>query len=613
MSRIQGMSLAALVLAWPFSATAAGVCPANWLGYTLAVDGSGSSSGWDSNMKFTTITECTPANAGVTAGCDPVASGSRYCLFKGEVNGSRTVTPLPGATDIKDVSAIRFEMRIPESGHWNKKLFFQGGFGADGVVAPAKGKTLGGQKYTALDRGYAVVSMDSGHAGLASLTIAGYTVFGLDQVQRTDYGYRAIGVMTDAAKKLLTSVRAEALDKSYYVGCSNGGRQALNAAKRFYDKFDGVLSGAPAINGVGMLMQAAWDVHQLDPINATPAISTADQKRIGTALRNKCDGLDGVTDGMVSDYKACDAKARQDGFPDELVCKTALQTNCLWPSKAVALKAIMNGPQINGVPVAVKSVWDPAMITTELFGEAAFASWKSWRFQSPGGGRPIATLIGGGMLAQVANNQPVRQPGDFNAAAYLYLLNFPFASTSGYNKLITPTPANAPVAQKYSFAAPSTELNVPTPSDLSAFRDKKGRIIVFTGSGDPAVPVKDITNWYEQLKLNDTTADTYARLYVVPGMAHCGGGPSADVFDLFEVLDNWVPKQVVSAPGSPPEDFVKAIPEQYGYIKATVRSDNESIAEAGISRNASRPLCPYPKIAKYRSGPVDDMHSYACQ
>lgn len=514
-----------------------------------------------------------------------------YCSVSGVLTVAR-----PGGA-----SVIHFEMSLPDD--WNGKFVFQGGGGTDGAVNSAVGTLI--QKNTgdtALARRYAVVSMDSGHAVSINLWDAAfsggsglydaYTAFGNDAIQRLDFAYTAIESMTDGAKDIIARYYGMGPARSYFVGCSNGGRQAVMAAKRYHDKFDGVLAGAPAINFARQAMQAAWDAQKFNDLvagtNNKPGdvLSRSDMNAVANKIRAICDRLDGAGDGMVADVAACQSELGRQGFPANLACSPTVSSPCLAPSKVTALRNVMMGPRTRdtGASLYASWPWDPGM---ESGGSASITSWRSWRIASDiGFGHSIATVIGTGVLAQVATSHPDPDYGGTATGSWAYLQNYDLSSSAVEQTMN----AVGWSAAGQTFGKPYEELNVPSPEDLRAFRDKGGKIITYIGSADPAVSLNDTTSWFNRLMAFDPAHRQYARLYVVPGMNHCGGGPATDIFDLFSELERWSESGV--APSDQPLDQRVVI----GYLNPA----NLDLPPALVwSRDRTRPLCEYPRVARY--------------
>jgi feruloyl esterase len=417
--------------------------------------------------------------------------------------------------------------------------------------------------------------------------------------------------MTDAAKAIVNGYYGSQPVKSYFVGCSNGGRQAFMAATRFASKFDGVLAGAPAINIAKQVLQGAWDAKKLSDLVGTSnnkpwnIITTGDMNLISSRIRSVCDGLDGATDGMVADVAACQVALANAGFPASLTCPSGSTSNCLSAAKVSALTAIMGGPKSSGMVAQLYSdwSWDPGM---ETYGTSSTTSWRSWRIGSDiGFGYPLATVIGAGALAQVMNANADPSIGGFGGSsvgAWNYLT---LSYDMGYWNVDARMNAVGYSLAGLQFGKPYDEFDVPSPENLTAFANKGGRIIVYNGSGDPAVSLNDTVNWYKKLQAFDPNYRSYARLYVVPGMTHCGGGPATDIFDLFTPLENWVEPTAASPTPIAPSDALGP-----NRVIASLNPDNLDLPGALVwSRDRKRPLCEYPNVPRYH-GPAAPFTNY---
>lgn len=497
-----------------------------------------------------------------------------------------------GTTGAGNRRNIRFNLRMPTR-NWNGKFFFQGGAGTDGFLNDAVGKLQGNQEGTALGHNYAVVSTDSGHNSESLPTISTnifglfnvVTEFGRDYELRVDYGYRAIELVTIVAKALINDYYGSPPEKSFFVGCSNGGRSAFEAAVRFSSEFDGILAGAPAIAIANQIMQAADDAKILASFSWWPglpgkAFSRNEMRMVAQTVRTQCDELDGVADNYVADWKRC-----QEVFNPEVMLCTDWQISpvCLDSSKLTALKKMIAGVKTSaGTPVYAPFAWDPGLGTTDLF-----SSWSTWRLRSFSGflagwyPYPIMSWLGGGMLAEVISTPPLPFDGTSGDA---------FRFLKAYN--IDTGYANLTVTNTIFLKSAQELYNVPDPTtSLAAFRDRGGKMMVFTGSADPTVSVHHIVNWYNGLTEQDTKAGkhttNYARLYVIPGMNHCSGGPATDKFDLFSALEQWVDKPA----------------EQPKTVIASVANGNDDFPKELMSTSMQRPLCAYPSVARFAPVP----------
>lgn len=463
-----------------------------------------------------------------------------HCLFQG------TFEPRTGPGGQR--FGIGFELRLPSE--WQGKWVFQGGGGLDGVLAPSYG-VAGGANPPALVRGFAVVSTDGGHRSGSMIDAH----FALDQQARIDYAYNAVDKTTLLAKLLIGRFYGKPPRRSYFVGCSNGGRQALMAAERMPLQFDGIVAGDPSFHLTRVNLDEAWN--EIVAARAAPRdaqgrpilgalFSDADLQLVGTAVLKKCDGLDGLVDGMINDYRAC----RFD--PAVLRCKGAKSASCLTTQQITALKQVMEGPRDSRGRALYASFPYDAGIADPAFRRMHFGTSDSAQTNSAD-----ATL-------------------GFDSLRYY--------------SLTPPDPAFDPM--KFDFdrdpvrLAETAKINDSDAEYLSSFASH-GKLILFHGLSDQGLSPLDTVDWYERARAhNSAPIDNWARLFLVPGMTHCAGGPSTDQFDMLTALDDWVEQ------GRPPERIVakgKAFPGQ------------------------SRPLCPYPRVARYVGGDTRSESSFACK
>jgi hypothetical protein len=227
--------------------------------------------------------------------------------------------------------AIGFEMRMPRS--WNGRFFYQANGGIDGsVVTAAGGVGGGGVLDNALNKGFAVLSSDAGHG-------APTPFFGLDPQARLDYGYQAVGKLTPMAKSAIQTAYGKAPDRSYLGGCSNGGRHAMVAASRYADQYDGILAGNPGFSLPKAATAQLWKAQQYAKVatkdangqpDLTKAVSPAEFQLIGRKIVERCDALDGATDGQVNDVQACQAAFNlQRDVPTCTAANTARDGSCI--------------------------------------------------------------------------------------------------------------------------------------------------------------------------------------------------------------------------------------------------------------------------------------------
>ncbi len=550
-----------------------------------------------------TITSATPmaANA-VTSTADGVSLAlPAHCVVLGKMNPR---TGIDGKSYV-----INFEMRFPTA--WNGRFFHQVNGGNDGDISTdstrAYGRMLGGSPASnGLIGGFAVLSSDAGHAPDASyandastgLGIMGQA-FGLDPQARKDYGYGAVGSVTPMAKSLINAAYGRGPDRSYMVGCSNGGRHGLVASTRYANDYDGILAGDPGFNLPKAGIAEQWDSQALmaaaqsnDSVTGRPAIwsalSATDLGYVNTQILGKCDALDGVADGMVSDVKSC-----QTAFSlatDVATCATGVTPNgtCLSAVQKTALTKIFGGAK-NSTGTALYADWP--------FANGINASgWRIWKMGvTNGNGSGLAKYgvnmaLGGASVAYLFSTPPAdpKVLAGQGSTSIDSVLNYNFDNANApINAATTTFPESA-----MSFMTP------PNPTNLATLRDRGAKLLVFHGSADPVFSYNDTLNWYAGLSsANNGDASKFARVFPVPGMNHCSGGPAADQFDFLTPLVAWVEKGV--APDT---------------VIATARTATQNTDLGTVLAGRTRPLCAYPKVAKYQgSGSIESAASFSCQ
>jgi len=487
-----------------------------------------------------------------------------HCLVTGRMN--ERVGPIDGVS-----YAIGFEMRLPQN--WNGRFFYQANGGVDGSVVTATGGVNGGSGTTnALNMGFAVISSDAGHAAALGAT------FGIDPQARLDYGYQAAATLTPMAKNVISTAYGKGPDRSYFGGCSNGGRHTIVAASREPEQYDGYLVGDPGFrlplaaiaNIAGAQSYATVATNTAD---LSTGFTTAERTLVSNAVLAKCDALDGSTDGMVQDTAAC--QAAFDLARDVPTCSGARNGSCLTAAqKTVVSKLFTGATTSSGTKIYASWPYDAGLATT---------GWASWKFTSPW--QRDAGAVG--LIWQV----PPEDPTTFNGSS--------FALTGNVDSMLTKVGATSAI---YTESALSFMLP-PNPSNLSTLKNRGAKMMVYHGTSDPIFSSDDTTTWYEALRTaNGGDASNFSRFYRVPGMNHCSGGPATDQFDMLTPLVNWVEKS--QAP-----DSVVANARGAGNA-AAVNAD----VPASWSATRSRPLCAYPKVARYNgSGDIESAASFSCQ
>ena len=510
----------------------------------------------------TTFSAASAVAAGtLTVGGNPVPA---HCQLTGKMF-QRT-----SAVDGKSY-AIGFEMRLPNA--WNGRFFYQANGGTDGSVATATGGVSGGPALTnALAQGFAVISSDAGHNGAQNPT------FGIDPQARLDYGYQAVGKLTPMAKAVIQTAYGKGPDRSYFGGCSNGGRHTLVATTRYADQYDGFLAGdagwrLPLAATANTASYQTYLSLATNPTDASTGFTAAERQLVSSAVAAKCDALDGATDGLIQDTKAC--QAAFDLNRDVPTCAGARDGTCLSAAQKTSIAKLFAGATTStGTKIYSSWPYDDGLGTS---------GWAFWKFTVP------AILDSGaiGFIWQV----PPADPATFNGPA--------FAATSNVDTLYANIQAtNATYTENsLSFMTP------PHPTDLSAMKYRGAKLMIYHGTSDPIFSSDDSVAFLEGLRAaNGGDASDFARLYLIPGMNHCSGGPATDQFDMLTPLVNWVENGV--APDS-------VIATARGVGNAGGANPDVPVSWAP---NRSRPLCSYPKVARYSgSGSLETAASFVCQ
>ena len=477
--------------------------------------------------------------------------------------------------------AIGFEMRLPVA--WNQRFLHQVNGGNDGKVVPALG-ALPILAQNGLQRGFAVISSDSGHreddpannaAGLAKSN-----VFGLDPQARRDYGYSANDTMFTAAQALMKAHYGRAPTRNYMAGCSNGGRHALVSATRYGDRYDGILAGAPGLNLPKAAVQHAWDVQswQMADPDIRKAFSPEDMKLVAAKVLERCDRFDGAADGIVGDLPRCQAAFKV----AELQCSGDKTASCLSPKQVAGLQRAFAGPRnAKGEMLYSDWSWDAGV---------GSGNWRFWKMESqipPWNKMPLIATMGAGSLSYIFTTPPTRTAGSPDELVR-------FLSAFDFDR-------DAPriYATDATFAESAMQFMAPPDVDspkLERFRAKGGKLIVYHGNSDAVFSVNDTTRWFAKLQANaGADASGFARYYPVPGMAHCSGGPATDRFDALGALVEWVEQ------GKAPQA-----------LAAAVNPENRELP-ADWSKTRTRPLCPWPQVPRYTGGNLESAASFRCE
>lgn len=452
------------------------------------------------------------------------------------------------ATPTSD-SHIEFEVWLPTSG-WNGKFEQVGNGGFAGSIPLAA-------MAEPLHRGYATAGTDDGHEG----GVAGAT-WAIGHPEKViDFGYRAVHIVSIQAKAIVAAFYGKNPKLAYFVGCSDGGREALMEAQRFPQDFRGIVAGSPANYWTHLQFKGLWDARAGMPPGAW--IPPAKLKVLQDAALAQCDALDGVKDGLITNPELCHFN------PVSVQCKGDDSSGCLTAAQVGAAQKIY-GPAVNSETGAeINPGFSPGA-------EANPANWVLW---ITGARSPQFTA--GAFIANAFFQDVVFQDPKLNMAT----VNFGSDVKMADDKIGTILDSSSP--------------------DLRAFKSRRGKLIQYAGWGDAAIPPQGSVDYFQSVQKDMGDTKSFYRLFMVPGMSHCGGGEGPNVFgnagavpdanasnDVVMALDRWVVK------GKAPAK-----------ITATRFVDNNP--SKGVQY--TRPLCPYPQQSRYNgSGDPNSAASFTC-
>ena len=435
---------------------------------------------------------------------------------------------------------INIEVNLPTN--WNGRFYMFGNGGWAGESFDTAGRIANHSR--ALRAGFATASTDTGHSSVLEPEAS----FALNRQKLLDFGFRSLHVTVLAAKRFVHSYYGASPSKSYYDGCSQGGRQGLTIAQRFPGDFDGIIAGSPALYNTGNMVARAYWTQGLKA-NPFPAAKLG---TLAERVYEKCDAKDGLKDGLISDPLHCGFKASED-LPH--CAEGSGQPGCFTPTEIAAADRIYSDIVRQG-----KRFFPGWPVGAEVAGPNGQSGWL---------GQAIAGANGGSVWANYAQS-------------FLRYMAMPGAAPS---QSIADFDIDKDIP-RLAFLHDSIDATNP---DLSVFRQRGGKLIMYFGWADPQLNPRVAVEYYEQVanRMGVSTAEFF-RLFMTPGMFHCGGGVGTSTFDVATPLLHWVESG----------DAPKAIPASRVSSGKVVRT---------------RPLCPYPQLAVYNgSGSIDDAANFSC-
>jgi serine/threonine protein kinase len=479
------------------------------------------------------------------------------------LSGENLIQSLPAFCRVEGVirptedSEIHFAVWMPRTG-WNGRFRGVGNYGFGGQIEF-------GEMAAAIRRGYSAASTDAGHRG--GVTDVEWALKHPEKV--TDFGYRAIHEMTVQAKAIIRSFYGQAPQWSYFEGSSNGGREALMEAQRFPDDYDGILAGAAPISGTNLLTAALYNTYPAPaayiPASKIPAISAA--------VLSACDGLDAISDGILNDPRQCHFD------PSVLRCQGAESDACLTSTQVSQLNKIYGGLR-NSKRERLFPGYMPG-------GEEGEDGWAGW-------------IIG-----------PARGQGAITIYALNYFRDMVVENPAWDFRSVSPEHAAQMADEKTGRA-----VNAMDP-DLRRFRDRGGKLIVYHGWSDPVIPALSTINYYDSLVANMGLRETegFVRVYLAPGMHHAFLGPGPNFFGQVDLTGLGGPPGIPT-PTDPQHNVSSALVQWVeNGVAPTAIIATKYVSDLDPSQGVkmTRPLCPYPQVAKYKGyGDTNEAANFVC-
>ena len=478
------------------------------------------------------LLDTTIASATLVTSASPVPE---YCRVVGVVDGT-----------------INFEVALPTTS-WNGKFFYAGGGAFNGTIPSL---------IQGLAHGYASAASDTGHVGRyteRSTSRGRDASWALNNPQaQINYAYRATHLVTGLAKEIVRTYYGEEARRSYWMGCSNGGKMGLMEIQRYPEDYDGAIIGCFVIDRTKLMTSYTWNAQSLAPAPIPPSkIPLIDKATLAA-----CDAQDGLVDGIVDSPHRCDFD------PKTLLCGTD-DDDCLTQGQVEALEKIYAGP-------------------TNSAGEQLFPGFP------PGHEEDYAAYLTGDGTKS-----------GYPASTFQFQDNFMryFAFGPDYD-----------AAKEFDFDTTPAKLKLLAESqdaanpDLSAFKAHGGKLIMYHGWADHSITALRTVQYYKDVRktVGDDATDEFVRAFMVPGLHHCGRGPGPWNFggrghvalkddaehDMLIALDRWVEEGVA------PETIIGV-----KYVNDDPRQ--------GVS--LTRPLCPYPQVARYKgSGSINEAANFVC-
>lgn len=524
---------------------------------------------------------------------------------------------------------VGFAINLPDK--WVGRFEMMGGGGTDGSLNQNPQGSAGSE----LASGWVVAADDGGHEDANPANANRFTPpftwqdddanaggsahFGIDARARSDYGYEAMERATLVAKAIIWDFYGRRPQHSYFWGCSNGGRDAFIQTQRYPENYDGVVAGNPGFDLPRAGIGEAWNEQSLAPLatgvdangqpNVEQSLQTQDLEVASAAILEACDRLDGLVDGVIDNYPACTTAVVKPHLAN-FICGSGTHGStphggtCLTSAQVTALLRIYDGAHnSSGRSLYSEWYWDAGIWDPPAASGLGFQGWNVSAF----GGLPANLSLGAGAVPMVFHNPPTVTPvnsatGAAGESQEKVIFNYDFDRDA-------PTIfASAP-----GYPESPMEFMTGVSLNLAPFALHGGKMIIYDGVNDGIFSGVDLVNWYNAMNRAEFgQARNFARLFMIPNMAHCGGGPATSDFaaNTLSAITDWVengvaPAQIVAANHNPSSPFTAGGVDPNHLFAPGVTSN--------FPANGTRPICPYPQQTRFKgSGATNAAANFTC-
>lgn len=482
--------------------------------------------------------------------CDSMGSFKATDLIQLGATEIQAEGGTPGFCKVRGMLDPEIAFEVNLPEKWNSRFYMIGNGGHAGQSLDDPMQV--NQVKEAISKGFAIALTNTGHDTQKE---PGASFVMSNPQKAIDYAFRAVHLTAVTAKAIIADYYQTPVKYSYWNSCSNGGRQGMMEAQRFPEDFDGIIANAPWVDQTGFTIGAIWNEKALRGITLTAEKMALVAERVMA----KCDEIDGLKDGLIDDPRKCDFNPATD-VP---ACTEGTDSaDCLTTAQAGAIAKVYQGPISNGANIFPGFMPGSEAVTPGMFGGPPQSGWMGF-------------IIG---------TQPGMPSADFGLAqdTMRYLVHNP--PKPDYDCMTFDFDKDIHMLDEWSKIADAKN------PDLSGYKKHGGKLLMTYGWADPILQPLMGVNYYEKaLEVNGPDTKEFFRLFMIPGMSHCSGGVCPNQYDPISAVINWREKGVATE-----------------MMIASQIKDGKPIR--------TRPLCPYPKVAKYKgNGSIDDAANFECK